>query len=264
MILGSRFTAKSLVLNSPLRHFYLAEHANPTDGNSKEPFQYYQRLSGSTSQHFSIAIDVDIAHQQWRLFSLNGTDAANQWLSYDSKQREFGQLPKVRSFPKPAEELLAAGEFTPVNATERIMLLPELDLAILGMWGFLHKFEQEPFLRVVNITDYTEAMHHDKKLRIVEDGWTWTPHPREILRTASFGHGRQDLTVCVRENSHVLDPSDVQAENREKSVGAPPRQDIWGIQTYQLVPFAIISSYRQRIKETGVRATTLAEARSLS
>ncbi len=56
-----------------------------------------------------------------------------------------------------------------------------------------------------------------------------------VMRTASFGHGRRRLDVCVREDEEVR-------EGELRSVGV--YEDLW-------VPFAVLASYRQRMYEVG-------------
>lgn len=113
------------------------------------------------------------------------------------------------------------------------MVIPELELYITNMYDFVSEFEQEPFLRVFN--------GHDKKnkalLDMISTQWKGERQDGVVMRTASFGHGRQRLDMCIQEGE----------------VDGLDGRMVSGINEDLLVPFAIIQAYRLRYGQTGLR-----------
>ncbi|KAJ5043108.1 uncharacterized protein L3040_004493 [Drepanopeziza brunnea f. sp. 'multigermtubi'] len=263
---GTHFTALSLVPDQESRNFYLAERTDPSGTDASQPFRYYHRLSGSTSRFNTMAIDVDLHYHQWRMLSLSDSDQANQWLAYDSRMLDRSGFPSPPPFRKPSEDLIGAGSFTPTDDTHTTLMIPELELAITHMHQFIYKLKMEPFLRVFNVsgmkpfsrvwntTDHYNPRAWNKKDRMHENEWTRRPHPREIMRTASFGRGRSTVTACAREVHEWRDmrgPGNLLYDANGTVIETPPPPS--GVQMYHMVPFAIISAYRERVKETDLR-----------
>ncbi|OWP05007.1 hypothetical protein B2J93_577 [Marssonina coronariae] len=231
-----RFQAISTTHSHPPRNFYLADHVVPSTADNTAPFQYFHRLSGATGAT-GMAVDVDLQNQQWRLLRLNSTDTANSWLAYDSKASPpstfRGQIPfpTFTSFPTPHETLVHSGSFGPAGANMRISGLgPGHEVEIFNMYAFIMQYKQEPFLRVFSGSE-ADADAHSSADRARGQGhernptWTHRPHALEHMRTASFGYGRGELTMCARGFE----------------------------QPWHYVPFAIVAAYRDRLREVRVR-----------
>lgn len=202
---------------------------------------------GRTENH--VAVDVDVANKVWRLLQLDGSDKANRWLAYDSKQLKqyYGDdgkyIPSTPKFSTPKETLLTDGTFSPPTAEKPWIEIPKLEITIGNMHMFLKYPDYEPFLRVFNWRGFNASMTAEEQgEKDPADAWSRKPHDREIMRTAAFGNGRGDLTMCVRDNVGYQNGKAVESEER-------------GMQTAEVVPFAIIAAMRQRYTETKLRAT---------
>ncbi|KAH6683978.1 hypothetical protein B0J14DRAFT_465718 [Halenospora varia] len=239
-----KFTFQSLTKNVKDSTFYLANHLEP-EPNTNNPFQYYQRLSGSTSTTPNIAIDIDMQHNLWRMISLNDTDIANNWTANAAKISSYVPGTKILQFPvvpmfKPINEtVIRNGTFTDVTDAAKHMHIPELGLSIANMYMFYQKCSLEPFMRVFN----TSGLQGDTKgmASLLDSKWQGQYDDKVVMRTASFGHGRQKLSMCGREGNVV----DMGAQS------VPVKE---GMQDEMLVPFALMAAVRMRINETNYRS----------
>ncbi|KAH8679580.1 hypothetical protein BGZ60DRAFT_524798 [Tricladium varicosporioides] len=239
-----KFTFQSLTKSVKDTTFYLANHLEP-EPNTNNPFQYYQRLSGSTSTTPNIAIDIDMQHNLWRMMSLNDTDVANNWTANAAKISGYApgtkilQLPVVPMFKPINETIIRNGTFTDVTNAARHMHIPELGLSIANMYMFYQKCSFEPFMRVFN----TSGLQGDAKgmASLLDSKWQGQYDDKVVMRTASFGHGRQKLSMCGKEGNAI----DLGAQS------VPVKE---GMQDEMLVPFALMAAVRMRINETDYRS----------
>jgi hypothetical protein len=128
------------------------------------------------------------------------------------------------------------GTFSKVSSTNNHMDIPELDFRIANMHQFIDSCDQEPFLRVYS----TELKPEDEKKKIGNKMWSNKYDEDIIMRTASFGHGRQRLDMCVKEELGSL-----------KSDGTP---SAGYVEDELFVPFAIITAHRLRLYEQRARS----------
>jgi hypothetical protein len=235
---------------------YLASWLEPVEvpgvGNNTivpHPFEYYQRLSISRSDPTNpnkefehIAIDVDIQHTLYRIVHLNRSDTMNEYRAYNFKS----SLTDLPTFHPVNEALLSDGTFTAINATEKHMLISELNIGIANMHQFVNDYYHEPFVQVYeNLSPYWRIDVPGEKptwlpaetgrfRATLNEPWDSkkiiSPDHEVIMRTASFGHGRQRLDVCVREDEEEMDG---------KWVSQGVHKKVW-------VPFAIMAAYKQR------------------
>ncbi|PVH76838.1 hypothetical protein DL98DRAFT_591848 [Cadophora sp. DSE1049] len=229
---ATRFVVKEL--GAPERaydEYYLSARVAPTANISDDRFQYFHRLSYEGYEN-NYAVDVDIPNHEWRMLELDKEDTTNRWLAYGSRQNaEVGTFQIKPILAEPQATLLRKGNFSAVNSSHRSMLIEDLELVITDLWGFIDDCNLEPFLRVFNVTDMES---------FEEIPWEWTskPHAKEVMRTASFGHGRQRLDMCIR-------PAEYDATHNWAEVTEQVAK--------QLVPFAIIAAHRQRAFESNHR-----------
>jgi hypothetical protein len=223
---------------------------NTTDQSS--PFQYYQRLSiersvEETHPHLNIpgdeyiAVDIDLQNQLYRVMHLNSTDVENEFLA-DGYKKSPSNLP---TFEPLLEDLIATGTFSKPTSNYKHMHIPKLNIAIANMYDFVDSCEQEPFIRVYqNLDTYWDESENETKrfAATLNKQWdTKTAAPQEhelIMRTASFGHGRQRLDMCILEEM---------GEDDGKLVST-------GVYEHMFVPFAIIAASRRRAYETDSRS----------
>jgi hypothetical protein len=218
------------------------------DTSSSRPFDYYQRLSverDSWEAYLNrnipgkeyFAIDVDIRHQVYRVMHLNTSDTENEFLAHGYKTIPL-YLP---TFHPLSEEIVSNGTFTKTNSTYKHMHIQPLNIAIANMYDFVNSCEQEPFIKVYQNMDsfWGESESRDRKFQaILNEPWdTKKVMPEEyelVMRTASFGHGRQRLDMCIQEEF---------GEDDGKLVSAGVFEDMF-------VPFAIMAASRRRAYET--------------
>lgn len=215
--------------------FYLGAHLNP-QVNSTAPFQYYHRFGGTTRDHRDIAVDVDSERNSWRMLSLDGPDEANKWIAKTSTELNMGSYPKLPQFSSVTETEIHSGTFSHSTVSYQHMHIPEIDFMIGGIHDFLERCEYEPFLRVYS----TAGLAKKEMQQMANKSWSSRSEDRLVMRTASFGHGRQRLDMCVREGP--IQPTKPGYEHRE------------GMADELLVPMAIIATLRLRLWETGRRA----------
>jgi hypothetical protein len=264
-VLAGKFDVKSLSSNIPAYDMYLGSHLKPVlkpvlgpgvKNNAKaiNHFEFYQRLSISRTiptspddefQH--LAIDVDIPNNLYRILKLNTSDTENEYLAYNYKDSAT-ELP---TFHPVSEALISVGSFTAVSATQKHMFIPELNIGIANMHQFIHDYDQEPFVKIYqNLSPYWRTSiaggpptllpaEQDSFRKTLNEPWdSKNPVPLDhqlIMRTASFGHGRQRLDMCVQE------------DGGEEGVSVGVYEDLW-------VPFAIMATFKQRMYEQSLGA----------
>ncbi|RDL32034.1 uncharacterized protein BP5553_09436 [Venustampulla echinocandica] len=171
--------------------------------STNESFQYYHRLAGSTSTIENIAVDIDLANNLWRVMKQNDTDTAHIWMSHDSKlpaqDSDPLQLPSVPTFFPILENEMYSGTFSSLSSEQPHMFIPYLYLAIPNMYAFFHNCNIEPFMRVIDTSNLEQDENEMK--HVLESKWDSRSDDRVLMRTASFGHGRQDLSACAREGT---------------------------------------------------------------
>ncbi|KAF7944416.1 hypothetical protein EAE96_010812 [Botrytis aclada] len=231
--IGTSFAASTYTLyslNSSIENqtFYLATVLAPKFG-SKEPYQYFHRFSGNTTNTANFAIDVDIDNGVWRELHFNGTDELTKWWASGRKQ-----YPSVHPIFDNVTETESA---TKLNGSFVIrdghLWMPGFDLIIQGLEDSRKHAEFEPFIRVFD----TEGLLHSRTEKLLSPKWNWNNRhdPSIVMRTASFGHGRQRLDMCVKENFYY------------SSSGAPQKLD--GVSDGSIMPLAVIAAFRMRMNE---------------
>jgi hypothetical protein len=232
------FRIRALDGKSKDQRFYLGNHLKPVY-NSNQTFQYYHRFTGNMNGNRHLAVDVDIQNRVWRMLNLSAPNLETKWLATGFNSKTL-RLPK---FSQINETGLWEGVFNTVNATrtergkeaKRYLYIPDLEYVIADFPDFLNRCEYEPFLRVYD----TQGMETKSIHELVNRGWTNKDESgsfREVMRTASFGHGRHGLETCL----HM------------ESFGTEQIDDEWYAPSI-IVPLAIISSMRLRMWEMKVR-----------
>jgi len=227
-IAASTYTLRSLNASIENQTFYLAPIITPQFG-SKAPYQYFHRFSGSTANTPNYAIDVDIDHGVWRELHFNGTDELTKWWAsgrkkYPSVHPIFDNINTNESATK------LNGTFVTRNGH---LWLPDFDLIIQGLEDSRNHAEIEPFIRVFD----TQGLPHSRTEKLLSPKWNWNNRrdPSIVMRTASFGHGKQRLDMCVKENFYY------------SSSGAQQKLD--GVSDGSIMPLAIIAAFRMRMDE---------------
>ncbi|KAM0156520.1 hypothetical protein ACHAQE_006335 [Botrytis cinerea] len=225
---ASTYTLRSLNASIENQTFYLAPIITPQFG-SKAPYQYFHRFSGSTANTPNYAIDVDIDHGVWRELHFNGTDELTKWWAsgrkkYPSVHPIFDNINTNESATK------LNGTFVTRNGH---LWLPDFDLIIQGLEDSRNHAEIEPFIRVFD----TQGLPHSRTEKLLSPKWNWNNRrdPSIVMRTASFGHGKQRLDMCVKENFYY------------SSSGAQQKLD--GVSDGSIMPLAIIAAFRMRMDE---------------
>lgn len=205
------------------RHqFYLAPLFAPR-ANSNEQFQYFHRFSGNTRVTDDFAVDVDINNGVWRFVNFDGTDQRTKWIAEGRKASKF--LP---SFNSMNETVTESGRIEYRNGH---IYLPEAEMVIHGAeLGREHR-EIEPFIRVYDVQEKSES----GIAMLMSKNWRWSPKDDKniLMRTASFGHGRQRLDMCVKEDFYITE-----SEND-------------GLGDWSILPLAVIAAHRMRSMEMG-------------
>jgi hypothetical protein len=263
-ISGTNFTVHSLSPNIPDYTIYLAPHlqavlvpdiGNTTNGPNRG--EYYHRLSitrpdpRSPTNLEHLAIDIDIPSHIWRILRLNATDSVNAYLATGYKSPS--SLTHLPTFYPVSETLISNGTFTHTSKQEKHMYIPELNIGITNMHSYIHSCDIEPFIKIFqNLSPYWSTTSSTstpsllpadqaKFMAALDEPWDSKKKLDDdhevVMRTASFGHGRQKLDICIREDGEMR-------SGEEVSVGV--YEDLW-------VPFAILAAYRERGMETGSR-----------
>lgn len=231
--IGTRFAASTYTLyslNDSINNqtFYLAPVLAPKFG-SKEPYQYFHRFSGSTTNTANFAIDVDIDNRVWRELHFNGTDGLTKWWASGRKQ-----YPSVHPI---FDNITTIESATKLNGTFVIrdghLWMPDFDLIIQGLEDARKHAEIEPFIRVFD----TQGLPHSRTEKLLSPNWNWNNRhdPSIVMRTASFGHGRQRLDMCIKENFYY-------SSSREQ-------QKLDGVSDGSIMPLAVIAAFRMRMNE---------------
>ncbi|TGO81070.1 hypothetical protein BPOR_1375g00010 [Botrytis porri] len=231
--IGTRFAASTYTLHSlnasiDNQTFYLAPVLAPKFG-SKEPYQYFHRFSGNTTNTANFAIDVDVDNGVWREVHFDGTDELTKWWASGRKQ-----YPSVHPV---FDNITTIESATKLNGTFVIrdghLWMPDFDLIIQGLEDSRKHAEIEPFIRVFD----TQGLPHSRTEKLLSPKWNWNNRydPNIVMRTASSGHGRQRLDMCIKENFYYA------------SSGAQQKLD--GVSDGSIMPLAVIAAFRMRMNE---------------
>ena len=232
-VIAREYTFHSLE-NGIDENYYLGAVFDPKP-LSNESYQYFHRFSGGSGKGHYVAVDVDLYNNVWRLSHLNDTDKPTKWSA-----KGYTDFNPSDDFPTPHPrfqplEMTVIKNGTFENPTDDIhMTIPELDLWVANMWDFTGSCNHEPFLRVFNMHNKTLP----EKQSIANSKWTNKNDDSVVMRTTSFGHGRQRLDMCVRQGN--ID-----------GLGSAMTQQ--HVPEDLLVPFAIIAVTRLRVWETAMR-----------
>jgi hypothetical protein len=239
---------------------YLASHLNPVlvpgtgnNTNTTNPFEYYQRLSIDrpsppplSRDYEHIAIDIDIPSRLYRILHLNASNAENEYMALGHKS----SLTSLLTFHPLEESIVSNGTFSKVTKEDKHMLIPELNIGIANMYSFIYdSIEQKSFIKIYqNQSPYwrssapgapTSLFPTDISLfnKTLNEPWDSKKRPpvdhKVVMRTASFGHGRQRLDMCIKEDTDFKKGIEVSTGVSEK---------FW-------VPFAIMVAHRERMSE---------------
>ncbi|KAI9641549.1 hypothetical protein NHQ30_010361 [Ciborinia camelliae] len=223
----STYDFRSLSASVADQSFYLAPIFEP-QVDSNQTYQYYHRFSGDSANSANIAIDVDVDNGVWRAMQLSEPDERTKWLALGRKSAD-GALPQFKN----------------VNATEWAngtieshgphLVLPEWEAVIQGLHDAHRHREIEPFIRV-----YDTQLIPEHVERLMQSSWDWSPKhrldPNILMRTASFGHGRQRLDMCLKEDFYYTSEGEV--------------AEFEGVSDHSLIPFAVLVATRMRRFET--------------
>lgn len=220
--------------NVDAHDFYLATRFEPNFRSNASTFEYFYRLSGSTDRTKNVAIDVDIENRAWRLLKLNDTDVANKWLAYDF--RNYDQYKPT--FKPISYTVMEKGTFSDTTNANQHMHIHGLGMSIVNMYLFMDDRVQEPFLQVYD----TRGLDDGRAQALMAKKWSSESDGRVIMRTASFGHGRKRLDMCVKESEgYVANTKD----------GLPMPHHWVGVDDRNLVPFAIVAAFRDWLIKVG-------------
>ncbi|RAL60892.1 hypothetical protein DID88_010217 [Monilinia fructigena] len=159
---------------------------------------------------------------------LDGPDERTKWAAVGRK-RDNAALP---AFENVNQTVIYNGTIEQLGPH---LWIPDFMMLIQGIDDARQHCEIEPFIRVFDVQgapiEYYESL--------IQPKWKWSPEWDEYLmmRTASFGFGRQRLDMCVRENNFRTFEFE---EDKYK-----------GVSDISFVPLAIIASYRMRFSELG-------------
>lgn len=124
--------------------------------------------------------------------------------------------------------LIQNGTFSLVNKDNKHLFIPELGIAMAKYCGFRDSYEQQPFLRIFDIN----SLNQSSVDTMLNSEWSPTQdEDRIIMRTASFGHGRQRLDMCIREESAFA--------SQKPRVGS-----VHGLNEIMFVTLAIVQAFR--------------------
>ncbi|KAB8291786.1 hypothetical protein EYC80_006581 [Monilinia laxa] len=223
----SQYNIRSLDQSVHDQTFFLAPVFAP-QADITAKYQYYHRFSGNTANTAHLAIDVDLENAIWRMMELDGPDERTKWAAVGRK-RDNAALP---AFENVNQTVIYNGTIEQLGPH---LWIPDFMMLIQGIDDARQHCEIEPFIRVFDVQgapiEYYESL--------IQPKWNWSPEWDEYLmmRTASFGLGRQRLDMCVRENNFRTFEFE---EDKYK-----------GVSDISFVPLAIIASYRMRFSEIG-------------
>jgi hypothetical protein len=259
---ATKFKVHSLSSNVSSYNMYLGSHLKPAlkpatvptnETRSYKPYEYYERLSiereavdpslPNITEKEILAIDVDLRYRIYRMALLDQRDVENEFIAHGYKS----SISFVPFFQPLTGELINNGTFTKPNSTYKHMHIPNINIAVANMYDFIDDCEQEPFIKVyqnMNSQVRGTSEHDEKFTATLNEPWdSKKALPMEhnlVMRTASFGHGRQRLDMCMQE----------------ELVRDSGRFFEAGVYEDMFVPFAIMAAYRKRAYE--------AESRSLN
>lgn len=177
-------------------------------------------------------MDVDLQNGQWRIMHFNQTDQANEWLGKNPVKWRISSLSHNLPLLHPVSEKVARnGSFSQFEHNH--VLIPDLNLGIQNLKPFLGSCSKEPFLRVF---DTGKTNNHAELIQLMNREWNNKNEEDVLMRTASFGHKRQRLDMCMKERGVHL----------EDIVSSVADEEL-------LVPLTIISALRLRAWETDFR-----------
>jgi len=256
----TKFTVRSLSPNIAPYDMYLASHLDPVlvpgignTTNTTNPFEYYQRLSINrpsppplSRDYEHIAIDIDIPSRLYRILHLNGSNAENEYMALGFKS----SLTSLPTFHPLKETIISNGSFSKLTKEDKHMLIPELNIGIANMYSFIYgSAEQKPFIKIYqNQSPYWHSFAPGARPllfpmdislfnKTLNEPWDSTKKlsidHKLVMRTASFGHGRQRLDMCLKEDTDF---------KKDIEVSKGVSEEFW-------VPFAIMVAYRERMYE---------------
>jgi hypothetical protein len=208
--------------------YYLAPTFEPKV-DSDDAYQYYHRFTGNTTNDGHLVVDVDYDNGVWRMLRLSGQDEEAKWAAVGhSTETLIGSMPRFQKIDV-APVLNGTIAFTDGSSH---LVIPELSFGIANLGNSFDHHEIEPFIRVFNIAN----LSNDEAIKRMSEPWSNKFDQDVVMRTASFGHGRQRTDMCIREGSFPGEWT----QNVES-----------GVSHYLMVPFAVIASARLRLAETG-------------
>jgi hypothetical protein len=208
--------------------YYLAPTFEPKV-DSDDAYQYYYRFTGNTTNGGYLAVDVDYDNSVWRMLQLNGRDGAATWAAVGhSTESLIGSMPR---FPKVDTTPMLNGTIIFTDDKSHL-IIPEMSFGVANLGLSFDHQEVEPFIRVFNIANWSE----DEAIERMSEPWSNKFDRDVVMRTASFGHGRQRTDMCIREGPFP---------------GEWTQNVDSGVSDYLIVPFAVIAATRVRLAETG-------------
>jgi hypothetical protein len=231
-------------LNQPEDHFYIGDHlpdrncdGNPFPYLERAPFRYFQRFSGGSKEAGHFGIDIEMSPGgvmgRYRMHYMNDTDWKNVWLAKGSRHSYENTIPPTPIFPPLNMTTLWNGTFYSPDANGRHVVIPERHLWMANMVDVVQYSGYQPFLRVYNSRGRTD----EEMLNLMDMKWDDKNTDESlVMRTASFGHGRQSLDLCIREGK----------------LGRPQMEMYKMLSQDMLIPIAILASYRARMADLGL------------
>jgi hypothetical protein len=135
-------------------------------------------MAGALSLENTIAVDFDLRQNVWR--TVNTTGVSNMTLN--------------------AAVIIATGSWSNTTAKEPHMKIPELGLLIPSMHYFRKNCYFEPFMKVFN----TSGLTQEKIDKMAKRDWSSDSEKEVVMRTASFGHGINKISVCARKEDYTV------------------------------------------------------------
>ncbi|PQE09442.1 hypothetical protein CJF31_00011703 [Rutstroemia sp. NJR-2017a BVV2] len=210
-------------------HTYYLAHTFEPKVDSDDAYQYYYRFTGKTTNGGYLAVDIDYDNSVWRMLQLTGQDGAATWAAVGhSTESLIGSMPRfqhVDTTPMLNGTILFTDD-------KSHLIIPEMSFGVANLGVSFDHREVEPFIRVFNIANWSE----DEAIERMSEPWSNKFDRDIVMRTASFGHGRQRIDMCIREGPFPGEWT----QNVES-----------GVSDYLIVPFAVIAATRVRLAEAG-------------
>lgn len=235
----SNYTIRSLNASISDQTFYLAPIFEP-QVDSDAPYQYFHRFSGSTASTANFAFDFDLDNWVYRLVKFDGPDERTKWLASGRKHHRD----KLPIFDNVNQTEILNGTIEAKSGSH--LYLPQANLVIQGILDTHRHCEMEPFIRVWD-TQGSKRM----EAGLMQTYWNWDGKSnRNIgMRTASFGHGRQRLDMCVKEDNYFAPRWTTVQENEEELQNK--YQENAGVSDWSILPLGMIASARMKASELG-------------